>query len=72
MLGNVMMLLRDRPIITFKEIDIILNRMFRTALRRARNYVTSDFAIRGGYRIIIFIFPFVLNFQYRMVLLRVR
>jgi len=50
-----MLLLRDRLIITFKEIDITLNRMFRTALRRARNYVTFDFAIRGGYRIIIFI-----------------
>lgn len=47
-----MLLLRDRLIIIFKEIDIILNRVFRTILPRARNYVR--FAIRGGYRIIIF------------------
>lgn len=37
-----MLLLRDRLIITFKETDITLNRVSRTALRRAYNYITTD------------------------------
>lgn len=36
------LLLHDRLIITFKETDITLNRVSRTVLRRAHNYVTSD------------------------------
>lgn len=56
-------MLRDL-IITFKETNIILNHMFRVALRRAHNYVASDlrYAYARSYRI-NYHFYIYLNFQ---------